>query len=86
MPDVHRSPPPSRQIAAYYREKIGSGAIEVGDSLPGVKALVAEWSVSEHTAMKAMHILRDEGLVTVQRGKPTVVLRVPAPAEEDPSP
>lgn len=86
MPDVHRSPPPSRQIADYYREKIRAGGIEVGESLPGVKALVAEWSVSEHTASRAMHILRDEGIVQVQRGKPTVVVGVPAPAEEAPPP
>lgn len=58
----------------------------MGESLPGVKALVAEWSVSEHTASRAMHILRDEGLVQVQRGKSTVVVRVPAPVDEGPPP
>lgn len=79
MPDVDRSPPPSRQIAAYYRDKIRAGEIEVGDRLPGVVALVAEWSVSEHTASRAMHILRDEGLVEVRRGKPTVVIATPTP-------
>lgn len=79
VPDVRRSPPPSRQIADYYREKIRTGGIAVGESLPGVKALVAEWSVSEHTASKAMHVLRDEGLVTVTRGKPMVVIALPPP-------
>jgi len=78
MPDVLRSPPPGDQIAAYYRDQIRSGERKVGDRLPAIRALVAEWQVSTHTVQRALRILREEGLIEVKRGpQPPRVIAVP---------
>ena len=60
--------PPSRQIAAIWRERIQRGELAAGARIPSRIDLAAEHGVSPETAAKAVRILRDEGLVEVVPG------------------
>jgi DNA-binding GntR family transcriptional regulator len=64
----HGSPEPAyQQLAAILRSRIGSGAWRNGP-LPSVKQLQQEYGVGRDTVLRAIDILRSEGLVfTVPR-------------------
>ncbi len=79
VPDVDRSPWPGDQIAAYYREKIRRGELQAGDLLPSARAIRDDWRVGIKTVVRAMKILRDEGLVDTRPAKPPVVTGVLPP-------
>lgn len=55
---------PNERIAAELREKITEGAWLPGEQLPSVAALCETYQVSRVTVMKALGILREEGLIT----------------------
>jgi GntR family transcriptional regulator len=65
------------QIADWLRERIADGTYGPGDVLPSSRDLCERWSVSRATAIKAMEMLRTEGLVTPHQGRGFTV--VPAP-------
>lgn len=77
MPTVDRSPPPSEQIATYYRDAIRTGRLAPGDELPANRRLAAEWQVSTATALRAVAMLRQEGLVITRPGRPPLVAERP---------
>ncbi len=52
------------QIAKALSERITSGAVSVGDSLPTEAALCRKYRVSRYTAREALRQLRDAGLIT----------------------
>lgn len=52
------------QIAKALGERIASGRVSVGDSLPTEAALCKTYSVSRYTAREALRRLRDAGLIT----------------------
>ena len=52
------------QIAKALSERITSGAVAVGGSLPTEAALCARYNVSRYTAREALRQLRDSGLIT----------------------
>jgi GntR family transcriptional regulator len=52
------------QIAKALGERITSGAVAVGDSLPTEAVLCARYHVSRYTAREALRQLRDAGLIT----------------------
>ncbi len=52
------------QIAKTLGERIASGALAVGDSLPTEAALCKTYDVSRYTAREALRQLRDAGLIT----------------------
>jgi GntR family transcriptional regulator len=52
------------QIAKALSERITSGAVAVGDSLPTEAVLCARYHVSRYTAREALRQLRDAGLIT----------------------
>lgn len=81
VPTVDRSPPPANQIADYYRDKMRQGEVNVGDLLPTVRTIVAEWRVGEHTVQKALRLLRNEGLIETRQSRRALVIALPA---EDP--
>jgi DNA-binding GntR family transcriptional regulator len=59
---------PYQRIVDDLREKITSGAMLAGEQLPSVSRLCEIHSVSRVTVLKALTILRDDGLiVTVPR-------------------
>jgi GntR family transcriptional regulator len=61
------------QVAAEIRRAIAEGEAGPGDRLPLVKDLAAVLGVNKNTVLRAMHILRDEGLLEFTRGRSITV-------------
>jgi GntR family transcriptional regulator len=57
------------QVAAEIRRAIADGEAGPGDRLPLAKDLAAVLGVNKNTVLRAMHILRDEGLLDFTRGR-----------------
>jgi GntR family transcriptional regulator len=57
------------QVAAEIRRAIAEGEAAPGDRLPLAKDIAAVLGVNKNTVLRAMHILRDEGLVEFTRGR-----------------
>ena len=56
----------SRRVADHLRSEIESGRYPVGSAVPPYRQLAAEHGVAVNTAIAAVRLLRDEGLVTVR--------------------
>ena len=65
--------PLSQQLAALLRAEIESGARPPGSRLPTIMALATEHQIATATVVKAMRILKREGLVTGSTGHGTFV-------------
>ena len=61
--DRSESVPLHDQVAAEIRRAIAEGEAGPGDRLPLAKDIAAILGVNKNTVLRAMHILRDEGLV-----------------------
>jgi GntR family transcriptional regulator len=57
------------QVAAEIRRAIAEGEAGPGERLPLAKDIAAVLGVNKNTVLRAMHILRDEGLLEFQRGR-----------------
>ncbi len=57
------------QVAAEIRRAIAEGEAGPGERLPLVKDIAAVLGVNKNTVLRAMHILRDEGLLDFTRGR-----------------
>lgn len=57
------------QVAAEIRQAIADGEARPGDRLPLVKDIAAVLGVNKNTVLRAMHILRNEGLLEFNRGR-----------------
>jgi GntR family transcriptional regulator len=65
------------QVAAEIRRAIAEGEAGPGDRLPLAKDLAAVLGVNKNTVLRAMHILRDEGLLEFTRGRGITVAASP---------
>jgi GntR family transcriptional regulator len=65
------------QVAAEIRRAIADGEAGPGDRLPLAKDLAAVLGVNKNTVLRAMHILRDEGLLEFTRGRGITVAGTP---------
>ena len=63
------------QVAAEIRRAIAEGEAGRGDRLPLAKDIAAVLGVNKNTVLRAMHILRDEGLLEFTRGRGITVSR-----------
>jgi GntR family transcriptional regulator len=61
------------QVAAEIRRAIADGEATAGDKLPPARDLAAVLGVNTNTVLRALRILRDEGLLEFQRGRGTTV-------------
>jgi GntR family transcriptional regulator len=57
------------QVAAEIRRAIADGEAGPGERLPLAKDIAAVLGVNKNTVLRAMHILREEGLVEFTRGR-----------------
>jgi GntR family transcriptional regulator len=57
------------QVAAEIRRAIAEGEAAPGDRLPPAKDLAAELGVNTNTVLRALRLLRDEGLLDFKRGR-----------------
>jgi len=66
------------QVAAEIRIAIAEGEAGPGDRLPLAKDMAAVMGVNKNTVLRALHVLRDEGLLEFQRGRGITVAGTPA--------
>jgi GntR family transcriptional regulator len=65
------------QVAAEIRRAIADGEAGPGERLPLAKDLAAVLGVNKNTVLRAMHLLRDEGLLEFRRGRGITVAGTP---------
>jgi GntR family transcriptional regulator len=63
------SVPLHEQVAAEVRRAIADGEALQGERLPPAVDLAKELGVNKNTVIRALHVLRDEGLVDFTRGR-----------------
>jgi GntR family transcriptional regulator len=74
MIDPEGPDPLYQQVAAVLRGQIERGELAPNRPVPSVVQLVQEYGIARGTAIKALEILRREGLVRVVPGRGTYVL------------
>ncbi|MGF1524939.1 MAG: phosphonate metabolism transcriptional regulator PhnF [Leptolyngbyaceae cyanobacterium] len=65
------------QIASELRGNIQNEVFKIGDRLPTETELSQRFGVNRHTLRRAMEVLRQEGIVEVERGRGTFVVATP---------
>ena len=65
------------QVAAEIRRAIADGEAAPGDRLPPARDLAAELGVNTNTVLRALRLLRDEGLLDFRRGRSVHVSGTP---------
>ena len=76
--DESRSPQRRyEQVAASLREAIKDGTYPVGDRLPSIQQLQAEFGISHMTVKAALNVLREDGLIASRAGVPAQVVALP---------
>ena len=58
-----------QQVAAEIRRAIAEGEAKPGERLPLAKDLAAVLGVNTNTVLRALRLLRDEGLLEFRRGR-----------------
>jgi GntR family transcriptional regulator len=76
---VNRSDPTllHDQVAAQIRRAIAEGEAKPGERLPAARDFAAVLKVNTNTVLRAMRILRDEGLLEFRRGRGIQVAGTP---------
>ncbi len=75
--DRSESVPLHDQVAAEIRRAITEGEARPGERLPLARDIAAVLGVNKNTVLRAMHMLRDEGLVELGRGRGITVSGTP---------
>jgi GntR family transcriptional regulator len=57
------------QVAGEIRRAIGEGEARPGERLPPARDLAAVLGVNRNTVLRALRLLRDEGLLEFRRGR-----------------
>jgi GntR family transcriptional regulator len=70
-PDLHE------QVAGEIRRAIADGEARPGERIPQAKDLAAVLGVHTNTVLRALRMLRDEGLLEVGRGRAITVAGTP---------
>jgi GntR family transcriptional regulator len=65
------------QVAAQIRRAIAEGEAGPGERLPLTKDLAVVLGVNKNTVLRALHVLRDEGLLEFRRGRGITVAGTP---------
>jgi len=60
--------PPYLKVAAWLRNEIQSGRLKAGEQVPSANALAEQHDVSRNTALRALKVIREEGLIVTQPG------------------
>jgi GntR family transcriptional regulator len=72
--DPTEAVPLHEQVAAEIRRAIADGECGPGDRLPPAVDLAAVIGVNRNTVLRAMHVLREEGLLEFRRGRGVTVV------------
>jgi len=65
------------QVAAQIRRAIADGEAKPGDRLPPARHLAAVMQVNTNTVLRALRLLRDEGLLELRQGHGIRVVGTP---------
>lgn len=68
------------QVAAEIRRAVAEGEAKPGGRLPPAKDLAAVLGVNTNTVLRALRLLRDEGLLEFRRGRGVSVASAPTRA------
>ncbi len=69
--------PLHEQVASQIRRAIADGEAGPGERLPLAADLAAVLGVNKNTVLRALHILRNEGLLEFRRGRGITVVGTP---------
>ena len=69
--------PLHEQVAAQIRRAIADGEAGPGERLPLAKDIAAVLGVNKNTVLRALHLLREEGLLEFCRGRGITVVGTP---------
>jgi len=69
--------PLHEQVAAQIRRAIADGEAAPGERLPPATDLAAVLAVNKNTVLRALHLLREEGLLEFRRGRGITVAGTP---------
>jgi GntR family transcriptional regulator len=71
LASIDRSDPAALhdQVAAQIRRAIADGEARAGERLPPARDLAAVMQVNANTVLRAMRVLREEGLLEFRRGR-----------------
>jgi GntR family transcriptional regulator len=75
--DPSLSEPLFEQVAAEIRRAIAEGEAKAGERLPLAKDLATVLGVNKNTVLRALRVLRDEGLLEFRRGRGVTVSGTP---------
>ena len=77
--EVDRSEPTELyiQVAAEIRRAISDGEAKPGERLPPARDLAAVLDVNANTVLRALRLLRDDGLLEFRRGRGITVAGTP---------
>jgi GntR family transcriptional regulator len=77
--NIDRSAPLAlhEQVAAQIRRAIADGEAGPGERLPLARDLAAVLGVNKNTVLRALHVLRNEGLLEFRRGRGISVAGTP---------
>jgi GntR family transcriptional regulator len=79
LPVIDRTDPTAlhEQVAAAIRRAIADGEADPGDRIPQVRDLATVLGVNRNTVLRALRLLRDEGLLEMGRGREIRVTGTP---------
>jgi GntR family transcriptional regulator len=75
--DPSSATPLYQQVAAEIRRAIADGEAKPGEQMPLAKDLATVLGVNKNTVLRALHALRDEGLLEFRRGRGITVAGTP---------
>ncbi|WP_067183448.1 GntR family transcriptional regulator [Microtetraspora niveoalba] len=82
--DLDSEVPIYQQIRDRIVEAIARGEAEEGDPLPSTRQLAADFGINFHTVNKAYDLLRQEGVIRVNRKSGAVIRRDPRSGPPEP--
>ncbi|QOV37595.1 winged helix-turn-helix transcriptional regulator [Streptomyces ferrugineus] len=81
-PELDRTRPVWRQVAAAIVTRIAEGQYPVGARVPSVVELSTEFGIAASTAQKALTHLKTEGLIRAEVGLGSFVAKLPEKPSE----
>lgn len=79
--DPYNGRPLYRQLADILRDAIRKGELRPGVTLPTLQRLADDYELGVDAVRDALAVLRGEGLIETERGKPARVRALPEPVE-----